>query len=49
MLSNTIPLPYWRLSSFYFFNCAVLGAILPFWGLYLEKLDFSSQQIFGVG
>jgi len=45
MLSNTILLPYWRLSSFYFFNCAVLGAILPFWGLYLEKLDFSSQQI----
>ncbi|UZJ43997.1 MFS transporter [Marinimicrobium sp. C6131] len=41
--------PYWRLSSFYFFNCAVLGAILPYWGLYLKDLEFTASQIGTVG
>ncbi|HZJ91470.1 MAG TPA: hypothetical protein VFD09_00105, partial [Thiopseudomonas sp.] len=27
-------LPYWRLSSFYFFYFALLGAIAPFMALY---------------
>ncbi|NMH61494.1 MFS transporter [Alteromonas sp. MYP5] len=38
-------LPYWRLSSFYFFNCAVLGAILPYWGLYMSSLSFAYAEI----
>lgn len=38
-------MPYWRLSSFYFFYFAALGALAPFWGLYLKSLGFSSLQI----
>lgn len=41
--------PYWRLSSFYFFNCAVLGAMLPYWGLYLLDLGFSATKIGSMG
>ncbi len=37
--------PYWRLSGFYFFYFAVIGALMPFWGLYLKYLGFSSTQI----
>ncbi|MAZ89839.1 MAG: MFS transporter [Cellvibrionaceae bacterium] len=37
--------PYWRLSSFYFFYFAVVGTVVPFLGLYLQSLDFSPQQI----
>jgi MFS transporter, PPP family, 3-phenylpropionic acid transporter len=42
-------LPYWRLSSFYFFYFAVVGTMMPFWGLYLQTLDFSAEQIGIVG
>lgn len=38
-------MPYWRLSSVYFFYFAVVGAISPFWGLYLENLEFSPADI----
>lgn len=38
-------LPYWRLSGFYFFYFAFVGAMSPFWGLYLKSLDFSAFQI----
>lgn len=38
-------LPYWRLSSFYFFYFATLGAFLPFWSLYLKKIGFAADQI----
>lgn len=38
-------LPYWRLSSFYFFFFAVLGALLPYWSLYLESLGFRPFQV----
>ena len=38
-------LPYWRLSGFYFFYFAFVGAISPFWGLYLKSLEFSAFQI----
>jgi PPP family 3-phenylpropionic acid transporter len=38
-------LPYWRLSSFYFFYFATLGALLPYWGLYLESLGFRPEAI----
>lgn len=38
-------LPYWRLSGFYFFYFALLGAWMTYWPLYLKKIDFSYQQI----
>ncbi len=39
-------LPYWRLSSFYFFYFAFLGAWVPFWNLFLEQeLMFTAAQI----
>ena len=38
-------LPYRRLSGFYFFWFAALGAILPYWGLYLQERGFSATQI----
>jgi PPP family 3-phenylpropionic acid transporter len=37
--------PYWRLSSFYLFYFAALGALIPFWTLYLSWLGFSSIEI----
>lgn len=38
-------LPYWRLSGFYFFYFAVLGALMPYWNLYLDRLGFSARDI----
>lgn len=38
-------LPYWRLSSFYFFYFATLGAFLPYWSLYLEFVQFNALEI----
>ncbi len=38
-------LPYWRLSSFYFFYFAFVGALTPYWSLYLKSLEFSAFQI----
>ncbi len=37
--------PYWRLSGFYLFYFASLGALVPYWSLYLKSLEFSSLQI----
>ena len=37
--------PYWRLSGFYLFYFACLGALVPYWSLYLKSLGFSSLQI----
>ena len=39
------PVPYWRLSGFYFFYFAFVGAMAPFWGLYLHSLEFNAFQI----
>ena len=36
---------YWRLSQFYFFYFASLGALVPFWSVYLDHLQFTSLQI----
>jgi len=36
---------YWRLSGFYLFYFASLGALVPYWGLYLKSLSFSVTQI----
>jgi len=38
-------MPYWRLSGFYFFYFAVLGALVPYWGLYLKSLGFAAVAI----
>jgi MFS transporter, PPP family, 3-phenylpropionic acid transporter len=37
--------PYWRLSGFYFFHFAFIGAFAPYWSLYLKYLSFSALQI----
>lgn len=37
--------PYLRLSGFYFFYFASLGAFLPYWGLYLQELGFEAEAI----
>lgn len=36
---------YWRLSGFYFFYFAALGALIPYWGLYLKSLGFGPVEI----
>jgi PPP family 3-phenylpropionic acid transporter len=38
-------MPYWRLSSFYFFYFASLGALVPFWGLFLREQGFGALEI----
>ncbi|MFZ5723347.1 MAG: MFS transporter [Pseudomonadota bacterium] len=37
--------PYWRLSAFYFAYFAVLGAMVPFWSLFLQDRGFSLTDI----
>ncbi|MDM3872284.1 MFS transporter [Porticoccus sp. W117] len=39
------PVPYWRLSSFYFFYFAILGVLAPYWPLYFQWLGFGPEQI----
>ncbi|MEH6550889.1 MAG: MFS transporter [Pseudomonadales bacterium] len=42
----TLPgIPYWRLSAFYFFYFALLGASVPYWGLFLQDRGFSALEI----
>jgi PPP family 3-phenylpropionic acid transporter len=36
---------HWRLSGFYFFYFAALGALVPYWSLYLRSLGFSDARI----
>lgn len=38
-------MPYWRLSGFYLFYFASLGALIPYWGLYLQALGFVPSEI----
>jgi PPP family 3-phenylpropionic acid transporter len=38
-------MPYWRLSGFYLFYFASLGALIPYWSLYLKHLEFSARDI----
>ncbi len=45
MPAQNQPIPYWRLSNFYFFYFATLGAFLPYWTLYLKHKQFSALQI----
>lgn len=37
--------PYWRLSSLYFFYFTIAGSLVPFWGLYLQQDGFSGLEI----
>ncbi len=37
--------PYYRLSGFYFFYFALLGALVPYWSLFLQDKGFGPQQI----
>lgn len=37
--------PYWRLSGFYGLYFALIGCIMPFWGLYLQQKDFAVADI----
>ena len=45
MSGRTGAVPYWRLSGFYFFYFAFVGAMAPYWGLYLRSLEFNAWQI----
>jgi PPP family 3-phenylpropionic acid transporter len=36
---------YWRLSGFYLFYFASLGALVPYWSLYLKSLGFGITEI----
>lgn len=36
---------YWRLSTIYFFYFAVLGVLVPYFGLYLKSLGFTPVEI----
>ncbi len=38
-------MPYWRLSWVYFSYFAVVGAVSPYWGLYLQSLGLASSDI----
>jgi len=38
-------MPYWRLSGFYFFYFALLGALIPYWGLFLRGRGFDAVAI----
>jgi PPP family 3-phenylpropionic acid transporter len=47
--STSVQLPYWRLSSFYFFYFAVVGSLTPYWGVYLKSLGYTSQDVGVIG
>lgn len=38
-------MPHWRLSGYYFFYFAFIGAFSPYFGLYLQSLNFSAWDI----
>ncbi len=37
--------PYWRMSGFYLVYFASLGALVPYWSLYLQSLSFDARAI----
>lgn len=45
MSDSAVRMPYWRLSSYYFFYFASLGALVPYWGLYLQERGFEPLAI----
>jgi PPP family 3-phenylpropionic acid transporter len=44
-MTVSLKVPYWRLSGFYGLYFALIGCIMPFWGLYLQQQDFSVADI----
>ena len=36
---------HWRIAGFYFFYFAFVGMFSPYWGLYLQSIDFNAMQI----
>ncbi len=42
---NSLPIPYWRLSAWYFFYFAFIGTFAPYFGVYLQSLGFSAWRI----
>ena len=38
-------MPYWRLSGVYFVYFAIVGALFPYWGLYLEEYGYNPRDI----
>jgi PPP family 3-phenylpropionic acid transporter len=44
-MSSAPKVPYGRLSGFYFFYFGQLGAIMPYWALYLERQGFLPPEI----
>lgn len=45
MKTSNVPFLYGRLSGFYFFYFASLGALVPYWSLYLKDIGFSVREI----
>ncbi|WP_461481979.1 MFS transporter [Porticoccus sp.] len=43
--ADSEPVPYWRLSAFYFCFFGLLGALFPYWSLYLKSLGFAAAEI----
>jgi len=43
--SSDAQIPFVRLSGYYFFYFTLFGSLLPFFGLYMQSLDFSAMQI----
>jgi PPP family 3-phenylpropionic acid transporter len=44
-MGPSVPAPYWRLSAYYFFYFATLGALIPYWGLYLKDRGYIANEI----
>lgn len=44
-VSPPTAIPYRRLSAFYLFYFASLGALLPYWSIYLQSIGFSPARI----
>jgi PPP family 3-phenylpropionic acid transporter len=44
-MSVSLKVPYWRLSGFYGLYFALIGCIMPFWGLYLQQQSFDVTDI----
>ena len=38
-------LPYWRLSAYYFFYFAFVGAFSPYFALYLQAISLTATEI----
>ncbi len=44
-MTDQKPVPYWRLSGFYFIYFAALGSIIPYWAIYLQSAGYNAVDI----